>query len=248
MPIDPIFREAKRLGQSARWMYEEHGPRFLVREIGDLIASYALYPFSATKFENRTFDFHGRRIHYVRHHYNRAWRNERCVELGLAYDFIARHPGRTLELGNVLAHYRRVHHDVLDKYENSPDVINADIVDFEPARPYDVLLSISTLEHVGWDERPREPDKVLRAYARMLSLIGPNGAMLVTAPLGQNPHLDEYVHDGRLAFPVRRFLKRVSKDNEWRELDEAEVKGAVWGSPFHGTNALFVGMVEPTAS
>jgi len=248
MSSAPIMREAKRLVESAQWMYREHGPRYLVRETGDFIASYALYPFSARKFEGRTFEFRGRRIKYVRHHYNRAWRNERCVELGLAEDFVSRHSGRTLELGNVLAHYRPVAHDVLDKYENSPDVINEDIVDFEPEAPYDVLLSISTLEHVGWDERPREPDKVLRAYTRMRALITPNGSMLVTAPLGQNPHLDEYVHEGRLDFPTIGFLKRVSKDNEWREVDESEVRGAKWGSPFHGTNALFVGMVEGSSA
>src|SRR4051812_11213290 len=143
MRLDPVLRETKRLAQSAQWMYREHGPRFLVRETGDLIASTALYPFSGPKFEGRTFEFQGRRIPYIRHLYNRAWRNERCVELGLADDFIARHPGRTLELGNVLAHYRPVAHDVLDKYENSPDVINQDIVDFHPEDPYEVLLSIS---------------------------------------------------------------------------------------------------------
>jgi hypothetical protein len=246
MRLDPISREAKRLAQSAQWMYREHGPGFLARETVDLVAAYSLYPFSKSRFEGRTFRFKGRSIPYFRHHYNRAWRNERCVELGLALDFVARHPGRTLELGNVLAHYRPGAHDVLDKYENSPDVINVDIVDFDPPTPYDVLLSISTLEHVGWDERPREPDKVLRAYVRMRAAIKPGGSMLVTAPLGQNPHLDEYVHDGRLDFPVIGFLKRVSRDNEWREVDEGEVQGAKWGSPYHGTNALFVGMVDAT--
>ena len=230
-------------------MWREHGPRFLARETVDLAAAYALYPFSRARFDGRTFELLGTPIPYVRHHYNRAWRNERCVELGLAYQFLAGMQGRrVLEVGNVLAHYgdvpgyRPSAHDVLDKYEQSPGVINDDIVGFRADPPYDAVISISTLEHVGWDERPREPEKVLAAYASMRSLIGDDGAMLVTAPLGQNPHLDGFIHEGRFDFPVQTFLRRVNKQNDWREVPRHEVVGAAWGTPFHGTNALFVGM------
>lgn len=249
MDAKALLREARRLGQSARWMQRERGVGFLAREAVDLATASALYPFSRARFEGRTLDVLGARIPYVRHHYNRAWRNERCIELGLAHWFLGGiEDRRVLEVGNVLAHYgsvpryRPAVHDVLDKYERSPGVINEDIVGFGAEVPYDVLLSISTLEHVGWDERPRQPEKVLMAYDAMKSLIAPDGAMLVTAPLGQNPHLDRFLHDGRFDFPVQAFLRKVSRQNDWREVTRDEVVGAEWGSPYHGTNALFVGI------
>ena len=68
-----------------------------------------------------------------------------------------------LEVGNVLSHYQRVCHDIVDKYEAREGVINEDVVSFDPGRRYALIVSISTLEHVGWDENPRETDKVSRA-------------------------------------------------------------------------------------
>jgi hypothetical protein len=56
---------------------------------------------------------------------------------------------------------------VADKYEVSPGVINKDIVEFVPPQKYDLIVSISTLEHVGWNEQPREPTKLLRAIEHL---------------------------------------------------------------------------------
>jgi len=243
----PVTREARRLLQSAKFIYGERGARFLVGDTVDLVSSYVTYPVRSRRFADRTFDLGGRPIHYVRHHYNRAWRNERTVELALAYDYLDRNRGkRLLEVGNVLSHYRPdVNHDVLDKYERSPEVMNEDIVDFMPDVPYEAVLSISTLEHVGWDERPRDPDKVLRAYEQLRKIVAPEGTMLLTCPIGQNPHLDRYIAEGRIDFPERHYLRRVSKDNEWREVGLDDVRGARYHQPYRNANAVFVGIVPP---
>ena len=99
-------------------------------------------------------------ITYLVHNYNRTWLNERAVEVPIIFHVIARWPGRRmLELGNVLSHYGSVAHDVLDKYEVGEHVINQDVVEYQPSARYDMIVSISTLEHVGWDEQPRDPQK-----------------------------------------------------------------------------------------
>lgn len=72
-----------------------------------------------------------------------------------------------LEVGDVLSHYFPIHHDVVDKYQVAPGVINQDIAEFIPPERYDLILSISTPEDVGWDETPREPDKLLRAIEHL---------------------------------------------------------------------------------
>ncbi len=243
MDIAPL-RELRRLAGSARFHLSERGVRGVADEVVDVTRSYVTYPLARRSRAGRTLTFGGRQLPEVLHHYNRAWRNERTVELTLAQDFLATTtPGRTLEIGNVLSHYLPVDHAVLDKYEASPGVMNVDIVDFEPEVPYDRVVTISTLEHVGWDERPREPEKVLRAYHRIRELVRDGGSILLTCPLGQNPHLDAHLHAGEIDFPVQRFLRRVSDDNRWEECAGTDVVGAQYGSPYRNANAVFVGVV-----
>lgn len=191
------------------------------------------------------FRFCGKEHSYVYHHYNRTWTNERAVELPLAWDQRRLYPAdRVLEVGNVLAHYYRTTHTVVDKYERAAGVINEDIVDYSPARRYDLILSISTLEHIGWDEQPREPDKVIRVVSRLRRLLSRAGRLFVSFPLGYNPHLDEQIRRGELRFDEQRHLLRVSRDNRWREAEWAEVAGARYGDPFPCGNAIVVGTMH----
>lgn len=237
-------RELRRMADSVRFQLEEKGARGLAAEIGDFGKAYLTYPFLRRRWEREPLRFQGREVPYYRHHYNRAWRNERSVELALALDYLhGTAASRTLEIGNVLSHYVPVSHDILDKYEHSPGVLNEDIVDFAPSTPYERVVSISTLEHVGWDERPREPAKVLRAYQSIRQLVRPGGSILLTCPFGQNPHLDDYIHAGEIDFPIQVVLKRISDDNRWVQTTAEDVKGARYNAPYRNANALFIGIV-----
>ena len=70
-------------------------------------------------------------------------------------------------------------------------MINEDIIDFDPGRRYALIVSVSTLEHVGWDEdEPRDPEKVLRAIERLRELLTPSGELLFTVPHGWQTDLD----------------------------------------------------------
>lgn len=137
---------------------------------------------------DRHFVLWSKELTYVLERYNTTWRNERSVELAVALDFLSMNAGSVLEFGNVLSHYEvgqsvrdRV---VLDKYEDAENVINLDVLDFVPKYLFDAIVSISTIEHVGWDERPRNPGKAAVALQHLRSLLKPSGRMLVTAPLG----------------------------------------------------------------
>jgi len=119
-------------------------------------------------------------------------------------------------VGNVLSHYFRIFHDVLDKYEVAEGVINQDVVDFKPTQKYDLIVSISTLEHVGWDEEPKEPGKVLKAFENLKQCLNPGGKIIVTLPLGYNPELDELLKERRMKFTKLYVLKK--EGNRWREV------------------------------
>lgn len=189
----------------------------------------------------------GKRYDYFWHDYSMTWRNERCVEVPLARalldGFAESAGGRVLEVGNVLSHYFPVSHDVVDKYERAPGVRNEDIVNFAPERRYGLIVSLSTLEHVGWDETPRQPGKALHAVAHLKErCLAPGGRMLVTFPVGHNGELDRAFAAGRLPFTQSFCMKRAGRFAHWREAAWAEIRDAAYGYPHPFANGLVIGI------
>lgn len=183
----------------------------------------------------RTFTLWGETYPYFVHRHNQTWRNERSVEIAIARRFVADNEGPGLEFGNVLSHYGRVGWTVVDKYEtHCSGVLNVDIIDFQPNRPFHWIVSISTLEHVGWDERPRDTEKCVRAFQHLRSMLQSNGRMLLTVPLGHNPAMDEAIAAG---LPTVREATMVRESDGWTEhqapqwrpyLGQGRGAGAVW--------------------
>lgn len=189
------------------------------------------------------FEFGGERYGHFLHPF--ILDNERTVEVPLALRRVERHRGgRILEVGNVLSAFARFDHVVVDKYEKARGIINEDIMDYRPDRPFNLILCISTLEHVGWDETPRDDEKIPRALDAMRALLAPGGEALITLPLGYNPTLDCLLADNALHFDAMGYLRRVSADNRWVEASREEVAGAAFDRPFSCANALVVGTLR----
>ena len=152
---------------------------------------------------------------------------------------------KILEVGNVLSHYFSVNHDILDKYEKAYGVINQDVINFQPAKKYDLIVSISTLEHVGWDESPREPMKILQAIENLKNLLAPGGKMVITLPLGYNSEMDSLLKENKIQFTRMYYLKRSSRGNKWTETNWQDVvNNAKYNYSFYYANALVVGIFE----
>jgi hypothetical protein len=193
----------------------------------------------------RSFELDGEQYHYLYRRYNRTWNNERSVELPIVWNAILRNPGRILEVGNVLSNYFLCKHDVLDKYDGGRRVIKRDVVDYRPRNRYDLIVSISTLEHVGFDP-PEEPDaeKIIQALENLCTnCLARNGRILVTLPLGYNLNADRLIREGTSFFTRLYYLKRVSKDNRWVEDDASGVTNSRYAYPFPAANALAVGVI-----
>ena len=191
----------------------------------------------------RSFAFRGKKYHYFYDIINNTWTNERSVEVAIVMEIVNKNRDkRILEIGNVLSNYYQVPHDVVDKYEKAPNVINQDVVDFKSDSKYDLIVSISTLEHVGWDEKPRDDGKIPKALENLRNLMKTQGGMMVvTLPLGYNPVLNRHLNDGTIRFQEQHFLLRTGK-NSWREASWNEVKEAKFGTPYSGANGLVVGI------
>lgn len=189
------------------------------------------------------FEFRGQSYRYFWHTSNATWRNERAVEIPVVRGAMAGVPAeRTLEVGNVLGQYGVSGHDVVDKFDRAPGVLNEDILDYDPPKRYELIVSISTIEHVGWDDDPRDPDRALQALGHIRSLLAPGGRALITVPYGYNDYLDQLVGRGE-GFDEVHYLRRTGR-RTWEESNHAAVVASRYGEPHPGANALVIGMLR----
>lgn len=230
------------LWQSAKQALAERGLAYVLR-VGALWATFPLWGLLFRIFP-RTFRFDGRTYRCFFHSYNSTWSNERAVEVPIARALLAENRGkRVLEVGNVLSHYLPAGHEILDKFERGPAIRNEDVVAFRSDAPYDLIVSISTLEHVGWDEEPKDPGKILQAVANLASLLAPGGRMVVTLPLGYNPEMDALLARNAIPFTRRHCLKRRGWCT-WKEAAWEEIAGSRYGVGWPGASGLVVGVTD----
>ena len=201
--------------------------------------------YSLSKITSDEFYFEGRAFPYFHHRYNMTWRNDRAVEISLALDWLARHKDkRILEVGNVLSHYVPTQHEVVDRYEIAPQIINQDILDFKPKEPYDGIITISTLEHIGFDEEEKKPEKCIEALTYLYEkCLGPKGSLLATFPHGYNPTLDTAIRNKAPYLSQAKFLQKVSAANKWKEVGLSTVLESNH-QKFQGINVLTILKLE----
>ena len=191
--------------------------RFGWREIFLLPLRKLASPWVKPFLRPREFEYRGQRLQCVYENYNVTWGNERCAEIPIARWHLAQANGPVLEVGNVLGHYGTHTQTVIDKYETAPNVFNADITDWQTDERFDLILSISTFEHIGFDDEAEgdSGDKIQAAIAACRALLAPGGSLVITVPLGYNPALDELIANDALGANESRFLLRHDR-RVWR--------------------------------
>ena len=199
------------------------------------------------------FTFEGTAYDYFYHDYNKTWGSERTVEIPIIWRIVQTHQSaRTLEVGNVLSHYFETHHAIVDKYEKGGNVLNEDILDYSPPSKFDLIVSISTIEHIGWSTKhgTRNPTLALRALDKMSSLLRPGGELWFTIPLGYNSYLDGLVREKNLPLSGMLFMRRTSASNVWVQCGLEDAVGQQYGGfktrwsespPFPKANAILIG-------
>lgn len=216
--------------------------RYLQHKLLNIFANSIV---SRLKRKNREFFyFRGRRYEYLLHPYNLSWINERAIEIPIILDYIREANAKDiLEVGNVLMHYQKIDWDVLDKFEKGHGVINEDIVNFKPNKKYDLIVSISTLEHVGFDDE-NKPEKIESAIKEMKKWLNKNGKIIVTVPLGYNNYMDDLILSNKLGFNNMYFIKRISRKNKWIETPMEKVIGVKYNHPYNNANAIMIGVYQ----
>lgn len=202
---------------------------------------------NSSRLKPSFFEYQEKQYQYFFHPHNHTWDNERAVEIPLIVTELLKHKDtRVLEVGNVLHHYLPVNHDIVDKYEVASGVINVDIIDYKPAHKYDLIVSISTLEHVGWDENPHtqenlgQTDKIQKAVSCLKAMLQKGGRLVITVPIGYNPHLDTLLKKNLIKVDKIVYLQRIDSDNHWQEVSaKAALKSKFW-QPYSYANALAI--------
>jgi hypothetical protein len=172
--------------------------------------------------KEKSFKVRGTEYPYFHHSYNTTFINERAVEIPYFRQQIEsrlKARKRVLEIGNVLSHYGKPSWDIVDKFEKGEGIINVDLI-----------VAISTFEHIGFDEQPRDDEKVIRAldYIKK-TLLKQGGELIFSVPAGYNPKIEEHMKLGRIAHSERILMKRIDWKNNWAETVREE---DVFGLPY----------------
>ena len=238
----------KGLMVKARTAYHRDGLSYLVKSgsrlILTLFSNTIILEYYRIFRSNAMFEFNGKKYHYFYSLYGATWRTERAVEIPIVWEYVItsrKSQQKILEVGNVLSYRFDVSHDILDKYDKIDYVINEDVVDYNPPYKYDLIVTISTLEHVGYDEEQKDPRKIIAALQNLKSLLSSEGKLVVTLPIGQNTQLDMLIVNGELAFDKMYYMVR-EKNNTWKEVKELDPIKVTYNSQIPSANAIIIGI------
>lgn len=219
----------------------ERGFRFLIRKMCVFFWRF-VYSITLLRFRpERFFTYRNEKYSYFYHPYNFTWDNERAVEIPIVLRRLESSKGKKiLEVGNVLSHYYPVEWNVLDKFEKRSGIIKQDVVDFIPSSKYDLIVSISTLEHTGFDDDIKDPHKIIDVLRNLKqNCLRPDGRMIFTLPLGYNAFMDDLLFSNKLGFSEEYYLKKISK-NEWIEVKKEELEDVTYGTTYIEASAVVI--------
>ncbi len=198
-------------------------------------------PWILRRLPRRQFQFRDHTLDYFYHPYNATWAGERIIEVSIAKSYLDAWAGkRILEVGNVMSHYFPIQHEIVDKFEPGPNILNEDILRFNPSHTYDLILSISTFEHIGFDDDSgSENSKIEEALQKCRSMLKPEGLLIITVPLGYNPDLDRLIRENRLNAVQKYYFVRTGA-TEWLACDQATAFQHPYKSRFPYANSLLI--------
>lgn len=194
------------------------------------------------QFHYRQFDFNGEKYTYLNRWHNLAWANERSVEIPICFgafndirsSSIISYKGELtgkiyhkpiLEIGNVLKNYYPYFtHEVIDR-----DELGTDLYTHKFTKKYDLIVSISTIEHM---EDPVKAIEIIRG------LLNEGGKAIITMPMGfRLVHL----YSLYCRFSEVYYMERQSWRNEWMQ---GQRQWIPYGYKYPAANAIMIGVIK----
>ena len=131
--------------------------------------------------------------------------------------------GNLLEIGCVLYHYDWIHHEVIDR-----DELGTDLYTHKFTKKYDLIVSISTIEHM---DDPRKSLEIIK------NLLNPGGKAVITIPLGYNIDAD------LLDFNEQYFMYRRSWSNIWKQ-ENVKSDLPLYNYRYPAANGILIGVIN----
>lgn len=175
---------------------------------------------------------------YCREQYNKAYENERSVEISLGRYFLEKF-NDTIEIGAVLPYYGNDSHTIIDLTDEHPKSQKLNALDYDCSGKN--ILSISTIEHMMKREYNNGSNEDSIIFLNKVISQAKN--YLITWAMDYNEFLDYYI---RQHSEIPYFiLKRVNWNNEWMvEKDRSKVHPFGHSDRpmlgFNNANAIFV--------
>jgi len=209
---------------------------------------HLIYPLFIKSTKSK-FKFRKIKLNYCFAKYDSCWATERTIEIPLVVYFLNKLNAknkRLLEIGNVLNNYTtKYHQNVVDKYEFAKEIINQDIVSYRPIKKYPLAVSISTLEHVGFDETPKNASKIIKSIQNILThCLIRGGTLIFTIPIGYNLRSDKLIKQNKIKMNEQYFFKRISLNNKWIETNKNDAFLTKYNFPYENGNAILIGIIQ----
>ena len=165
-------------------------------------------------------------------YYNEPARNERNIELPLAFWFIENFPNDLVEIGEVTPFYVNPEHPVYDLSAELEER-KRDLFDVDCAGKN--VLSISTVEHVGFGDygNTPEPHKAIEAVKHLKKKAK---KYLITFPVGYNRELEADLVKSRIKY----FLMERDEQNKWVMSHHKDMNKYEYNNPYYAGNAICV--------
>ncbi len=242
--LSELIKEAKE-------SYKKKGFFHVLKTGFLMIIEYFQLKYYKNYHSNDTFQLDGKEYKYYFHariaKTGPSWKNERAVTIPIIWGIIEEYRSKgknVLEIGNVLSYTFKVDHDIVDKYEISDGVINEDIADFQPNKQYDLIVSVLSLHHVGWDEVPHDPPKILKAIDNLKRILSPSGKILIAVDWDYNKYFDNLLLEKKFQFDKQVYLKKEN-GHIWTEVPSIEdIKNSKFDAKTPTATAIIIGTIE----
>lgn len=209
----------------------------LIKAIRDLYPIIPLYLYH--KIYDRYFKYEGCRIKYFIR-LARIINSERIVEIPLTIKLIQKTKfDSCLEIGDTVSKYFTFPHDIIDKYERRHNIIQADAYSYNFPVKYDLIISISTIEHIGKDEDKVFPEKAVLTLKRLMQQLNTHGLLFVTVPINYNEELDTFIRSNPSELNIC-FLARISFTNMWRQVSKETAFQHTYNYSYFHANSIAI--------
>lgn len=164
--------------------------------------------------------------------YNNPRTNERNIELPIAFWFIENYDDNLVEIGEVTPFYREAKHPI---YDLSSDIADRRRDVFDLNLTDKNVLSISTVEHVGFGDygNTPEPHKAIKAIEHIISQAR---NFMITYPVGYNTELDKDLMESGIHY----FVMYRDENNKWFMSVHNDLTKFMYNDPFYAGNAIVV--------